>query len=41
MEFAEELNQKIIVRMIHTLSENGINVADESFKDDDDSPEIP
>ena len=31
MEFAEELNQKIIVQMIHTLSENGIDVADVSF----------
>ena len=31
MEFAEELNQKIIVQMIHTLGENGIGVTDESF----------
>ena len=31
MEFAEELNQKIIVHMIQTLGENGISVADESF----------
>ena len=31
MEFAEELNQKIIVQMIHTLAENGIDVADVSF----------
>ena len=31
MEFAEELNQKIIVQMIHSLGENGIGVADESF----------
>ena len=31
MEFAEELNQKIIVQMIHTMGENGIGVGDESF----------
>ena len=31
MEFAEELNQKIIVQMIHTLAENGIDVAGVSF----------
>ena len=31
MEFAEELNQKIIVHMIQTMGENGIRVADESF----------
>ena len=31
IEFAEELNQKIIVHMIQTLGENGIGVADESF----------
>ena len=31
MEFAEELNQKIIVHMIQTMGENGIAVADESF----------
>ena len=31
MEFAEELNQKIIVHMIQTMGENGISVADESF----------
>ena len=31
MEFAEELNQRIIVQMIHTLGENGIGVTDESF----------
>tara|TARA_Y100000310_G_scaffold26051_1_gene24882 strand:- start:31 stop:345 length:315 start_codon:yes stop_codon:yes gene_type:complete len=31
MEFAEELNQKIILQMIHTLSENGVNVSDYSF----------
>ena len=31
MEFAEELNQKIIVHMIQTMGENGITVADESF----------
>ena len=31
IEFAEELNQKIIVHMIQTMGENGITVADESF----------
>ena len=31
MEFAEELNQKIIVQMIHTLGENGVRVGEESF----------
>ena len=31
MEFAEELNQKIVIQMIHTLGENGIDVAGESF----------
>ena len=31
MEFAEELNQRIIVQMIHSLGENGIGVTDESF----------
>ena len=31
MEFAEELNQKIILQMIHTLGENGISVSDDSF----------
>jgi hypothetical protein len=31
MEFAEELNQKIILQMIHTLGENGVNVSDDSF----------
>ena len=31
MEFAEELNQKIIVQMIHTLGENGIRVGEEEF----------
>ena len=31
MEFAEELNQKIILQMIHTLGENGISVTDDSF----------
>ena len=31
IEFAEELNQKIIVQMIHTLAGNGIDVADVSF----------
>ena len=31
MEFAEELNQKIILQMIHTLGENGGSVSDDSF----------
>ena len=31
MEFAEELNQKIIVQMVHTLGENGIGVAEPEF----------
>ena len=31
MDFAEELNQKIIVQMIHTLGENGVRVSEESF----------
>ena len=31
MDFAEELNQKIIVQMIHTLGENGVSVGEESF----------
>ena len=31
MEFAEELNQKIILQMIHTMGDNGIMVTDESF----------
>ena len=31
MEFAEELNQRIIVQMIHSMGENGIRVRDESF----------
>ena len=31
IEFAEELNQKIIVHMIQTMGENGIGVSDESF----------
>ena len=31
MEFAEELNQKIIVQMIHTLGENGIGVSEAEF----------
>ena len=29
--FAEELNQTVIVQMIHTMGENGIPVAAESF----------
>ena len=31
MEFAEELNQKIIVHMIQTMGENGIGIADPAF----------
>ena len=31
MEFAEELNQKIIVQMIQTMGENDIGVSEESF----------
>ena len=31
MEFAEELNQKIILQMIHTLGEIGVSVSDDSF----------
>ena len=31
MEFAEELNKKIILQMIHTLGENGVSVSDDSF----------
>ena len=31
MEFAEELNQNIIVQMVQTMGENGIGVRDESF----------
>ena len=31
MEFAEELNQKIIVQMIHSLGENGIAVSEAEF----------
>jgi len=31
LEFAEELNQKIIIQMIHTLVENSIDIAEESF----------
>ena len=31
MDFAEELNQKIVIQMIHNLGENGIDVASESF----------
>ena len=31
IEFAEELNQKIIIQMVHTMGENGIGVSDESF----------
>ena len=31
IEFAEELNQIIIIQMVHTMGENGIGVSDESF----------
>ena len=31
MEFAEELNQKIIVQMVHTLGENGIAVGEAEY----------
>ena len=31
IEFAEELNQKLIIQMIQTMGENGVSVADESF----------
>ena len=31
MDFAEELNQKIVIQMIHTLGQNGIDVADAAF----------
>ena len=31
MDFAEELNQKIVIQMIHNLGENGIDVAGVSF----------
>ena len=31
MEFAEELNQKIIIQMVHVMGENGIGVSDASF----------
>ena len=31
IEFAEDLNQKIIIQMIHSLGENGISVSDNSF----------
>ena len=31
MEFAEELNQKIIVQMVHTLGENGIGVSEPEY----------
>ena len=31
MEFAEELNQNIIVQMVHAMGENGIDVTNESF----------
>ena len=31
MEFAEELNQKIIIQMVHSMGENGIGVSDNSF----------
>ena len=31
MEFAEELNQNLIIQMVQMLSENGIDVSDASF----------
>ena len=31
MEFAEELNQKIIIQMVHSMGENGIGVSADSF----------
>jgi len=31
LEFAEELNQKVIIHMVQMLGENGINVGDVSF----------
>ena len=31
MEFAEELNQEIIIKMIQTMGENDIDVTDKSF----------
>ena len=31
IEFAEELNQKLIIQMVQMMGENGITVADESF----------
>ena len=31
IEFAEELNQKIIIQMVQMMGENGLAVADESF----------
>ena len=31
MEFAEELNQKLIIQMVQMMGENGLAVADESF----------
>ena len=31
IEFAEELNQKIIIQMVHSMGENGIGVSDDSF----------
>ena len=31
MEFAEELNQNIIIQMVQMMGENGIDVADKSF----------
>ena len=31
MEFAEELNQNIIVQMVQTMGENDIDVTDKSF----------
>ena len=31
IEFAEELNQKIIIQMVHTMGENGIGVSEAEF----------
>ena len=31
IEFAEELNQKLIIQMVQMMGENGLAVADESF----------
>ena len=31
MEFAEELNQNLIIQMVHLMGENGVDVADKFF----------